>query len=327
MKKSVGKFFLKCILATFPLVVLCLYTALFPFGYMDEEYPSWKYQKDMAMTGPAYDTLILGDSTAKAGLIPNNLSSNVINLSMGGATPIEIYYTLERYLASHEAPENALIMFTPYHYSFLDNFWQRTMYFNYFDSRETLEVFRNAHTVSETAVLTDGYFIDLMSYRLRLPNKYLPAMYNSGLIGRRTTNEAIYNEIASNRGQYYFGTADGCSDHNYESNYTALNLSPIVDLYMRKLLDLCVENNIHVVLEQAPMNTASYSLLNENYVTEYTAYMELLQQDYPEIMIDTIIAHYEDAYFGDASHLNEKGAVRFTEEILTEYPELFTPQN
>lgn len=327
MKKSVGKFFLKCILATFPLVVLCLYTALFPFGYMDEEYPSWKYQKDMAMTGPAYDTLILGDSTAKAGLIPNNLSSNVINLSMGGATPIEIYYTLERYLASHEAPENALIMFTPYHYSFLDNFWQRTMYFNYFDSRETLEVFRNAHAVSETAVLTDGYFIDLMSYRLRLPNKYLPAMYNSGLIGRRTTNEAIYNEIASNRGQYYFGTADGCSDHNYESNYTALNLSLIVDLYMRKLLDLCVENNIHVVLEQAPMNTASYSLLNENYVTEYTAYMELLQQDYPEIMIDTIIAHYEDAYFGDASHLNEKGAVRFTEEILTEYPELFTPQN
>lgn len=327
MKKSVGKFFLKCILAIVPLVVLCLYTALFPFGYMDEEYPSWKYQKDMAMTGPAYDTLILGDSTAKAGLIPNNLSSNVINLSMGGATPIEIYYTLERYLASHEAPENALIMFTPYHYSFLDNFWQRTMYFNYFDSRETLEVFRNAHAVSETAVLTDGYFIDLMSYRLRLPNKYLPAMYNSGLIGRRTTNEAIYNEIASNRGQYYFGTADGCSDHNYESNYTALNLSLIVDLYMRKLLDLCVENNIHVVLEQAPMNTASYSLLNENYVTEYTAYMELLQQDYPEIMIDTIIAHYEDAYFGDASHLNEKGAVRFTEEILTEYPELFTPQN
>ena len=290
---------------------------------MDEEYPSWKYQKDLSLNGPAYDTLILGDSTAKAGLIPNNLGDNVINLAMGGATPIEIYYTLDRYLEHHDAPENVFIMFTPYHYSFLDNFWQRTMYFNYLNTGETFEVLKNARDVSEEAILEDSYLLDTVSYRLRLPNKYLPAMYNSGFIGRQGTNERIYNEIAANRGQYYFGTADGCSDHNYESNYTALNLSPMVDLYMRKLLTLCSENNIHVVLEQAPMNTASYDLLDETYVNEYTAYMELLSKDYPDMTVDTIIAHYEDAYFGDASHLNEKGAVRFTDEVKTMYPELW----
>lgn len=323
MKKTLVRFFSKCILAIVPLVVLCLYTALFPFGYMDEEYPSWKYQKDMSVSGPAYDTLILGDSTAKAGLIPNQLGDNVINLSMGGATPIEIYYTLARYLDSHDAPENAFIMFTPYHYSFLDNFWQRTMYFNYLNTGEAFAVLKNAHALKDETILTDSGLLEAVSYRLRLPNKYLPAMYNSGFIGRRDTNERIYNEIAANRGQYYFGTADGCSDHNYESNYTALNLSPMVDLYMRKLLELCTEHGIHVVLEQSPMNTASYELLDETYVKEYTAYMELLAQDYPAITVDTMIAHYEDAYFGDASHLNEKGATRFTGEIKTEYPALF----
>ncbi len=323
MKRSVTRFFAKCILATVPLLALCLYTALFPFGYMDEEYPSWKYQKDASLGEASYDTLILGDSTAKAGLIPDLLSDEVINLSMGGSTPIEIYYTLERYLNHHEAPENVLIMFTPYHYSFLDTFWQRTMYFNYLDIGEAFEVLRNANLSSEKAILTDTYLLDSLSYRLRLPNKYLPAMYNSGLIGRYDTNQDIYSAIAANRGQYYFGTADGCSDYNYESNYTALNLSPMVDLYLRKLLDLCAENNIRVVLEQAPMNTASYNRLNSVYVEEYTAYMDLIANDYPDISIDTVIAHYEDAFFGDASHLNEKGATRFTQEILNDYPDLF----
>lgn len=323
MKKTLLQFFLKCILATVPLVVLCLYTALFPFGYMDEEYPSWKYQRDMTASGPTYNTLILGDSTAKAGLIPNQLSEQTINLAIGGATPIEMYYSLERYLDKHAAPENALIMFTPYHYSFLDNFWQRTMYFNYLDTGETLEVLKNARNVSEEAILTDSCFLDTVSYRLRLPNQYLPAMYNSGFIGRYDTNERIYQEIASNRGQYYFGTADGCSDHNYESNYTALNLSPMVDLYMRRLLNLCAEHKIQVVLEQAPMNASSYELLDANYVSEYTAYMELLAQNYPAVTVDTEIAHYEDAYFGDASHLNEKGSLRFTEEIKNMYPAFF----
>ncbi len=323
MKHSVVRFFGKCILATVPLLALCLFTALFPFGYMDEEYPSWKYQKDASMDDTSYNTLILGDSTAKAGLIPDLLSDEVINLSMGGSTPIEIYYTLERYLEQHEAPENAFIMFTPYHYSFLDTFWQRTMYFNYLSIDEACEVLLNANKVSEEAILTDTYLLDSISYRLRLPNKYLPAMYNSGFIGRRGTNNEIYSAIEANRGQYYFGTADGCSDYNYESNYTALNLSPMVDLYMRKLLDLCETNNINVVLEQAPMNTASYNRLDPVYVEEYTAYMTLLANDYPAIKIDKIIDHYEDAYFGDASHLNEKGATRFTQEILSEYPDIF----
>lgn len=326
MKKTLIRFFSKCILAVVPLVMLCLFTALFPFGYMDDEFPSWNYQKDMTLSGPSYDTLILGDSTAKAGLIPSSLGDNVMNLSMGGATPIEIYYTLQRYLEYHDAPEHALIMFTPYHYSFLDNFWQRTMYFNYLDINEVVEVLSNAQRISEDAILIDSYLLDTVSYRLRLPNKYLPAMYNSGFIGRLSSNEQIYSEIASNRGQYYFGTADGCSDHNYESNYTALNLSPMADLYMHKLLNLCVENKIHVVLEQAPMNTASYDLLDDVYSEEYTAYMKLLSQEYPQIAIDTVIAHYEDAYFGDASHLNEKGAIKFTAEIRAEYPDLFPMQ-
>lgn len=323
MKPSLPKFFGKCILATAPLLALCLYTALFPFGYMDEEYPSWKYQRDTAIRGASFDTLILGDSTAKAGLIPDMLGKNVINLSMGGSTPIEIYYTLERYLDNHDAPDTAFIMFTPYHYSFLDTFWQRTMYFNYLDIPESIEVLHNANIVSENAILTDGYLLDCISYRLRLPNKYLPAMYNSGFVGRYNTNSELYNAIAANRGHYYFGTADGCSDHNYESNYTALNLSPMVDLYLRKLLDLCAENNISVVLEQAPMNTSSYVSLDPVYVKEYSDYMNLLKTDYPAITIDTIIACYEDDYFGDASHLNEKGANRFTQEMLDEYVSIF----
>lgn len=322
-KHSLPAFLIKCILATLPLVALCLYTALNPFGYMDKEYPSWYYERTMARNAQNYQTLIIGDSTAKAGMIPDDLGDDVINLSMGGATPIEIYYAMEHYLDSHETPDQVFIMFTPYHYSFLDNFWQRTMYFNYLTTKETIELFQTAKLNDEEAILAPSYQTDALAYRLRLPNKYLPAMINSRLIGRSQSNHELYAQLIDSRGHSYFGTADGCSDRNYESNYSALNLSPTVDIYMRRLLDLCTEKKIRVIVEQAPMNTTSYEHLDPVYKQEYSDYMELLESDYPMITINTQIEYYEDAYYGDASHLNERGAHKFSGEMCEKYRDVF----
>ncbi|NLG04363.1 MAG: hypothetical protein GX567_11140 [Clostridia bacterium] len=322
-KHSFVSFLIKCVLAALPLIVLCLYTTLNPFGYMDQEYPSWHYERTMARSANGYDTLVIGDSTAKAGMIPDVLGEDVINLSMGGATPIEIYYAMEHYLDTHEAPAHVFIMFTPYHYSFLDNFWQRTMYFNYLTTQETLELFQTAKQNKDEEILSPNYQVDALAYRLRLPNKYLPAMINSRLIGRSDSNHEIYAQLIDSRGQSYFGTLDGCSDRNYESNYTALNLSPTVDIYMRRLLDLCTEHQINVIVEQAPMNTTSYEHLDPVYKQEYSDYMKLLKSDYPAITINTEIEHYEDTYYGDASHLNEKGAHKFSGEMCDKYPDVF----
>ena len=89
MKKNF-LFIVKCILASLPLVLIVLYIKLNPMGYMDGEYPSWKYSKDVVFgkinAGTDYETLILGDSRGMADFVPSEFDVPTCNLAVGGTT-------------------------------------------------------------------------------------------------------------------------------------------------------------------------------------------------------------------------------------------------
>lgn len=332
----IAVFLFKCIFASLPLLLLIGYTALFPFAYMDAEYPSWAYTravvsgKQPASTDAADEAdmvLILGDSRAMADLIPSELGNPAQNLALGGATTIEMYYTLSDYLSSHDAPSTAVILFAPFHYSYIDNFWQRTVYFNYLSVPQMLEVFANAKTVSSETVLQEHHLIDSLSYLLRLPNKYLPALINSRLYERFDENNASYQKLCAENGHGLFGTAKGSSDLNYEVNYTEMKTSgdaALIALYFDKLLALCDEYNIYAIVEQPPMNESSYKKLQKSYLAEYSIYIEERQTEYPFFSIDHTITFYGNDFFGDASHLNEKGALAFTRDLKEKYKNILS---
>ncbi len=325
---STLKFFFKCILATLPLLILTGYTALFPFAYMDAEYPSWAYTKSICHS-PSFvqpDVLILGDSRAMADINPNELETNVENLAVGGATAIEMYYTLSDYLSKHPAPSTVFIMFAPFHYSYMDNFWERTVYFNYLTPIELSDVFSNARRMSSETVLKDNYLFESLSYRLRLPDKYLPALLNSRLFLRYDANTSMYQSLCENHGHGLFGKADGSTDLNYEVNYTQMNPSGdarLISFYFDRLLALCEDKQIQVIVEQPPMNEASFGLLQSSYLAEYTLYMEDYQSKYPTFTINSDIPCYENSFFGDSSHLNSAGADVYTESLKKNYPGFF----
>ena len=115
------RFLVKCILALIPFILLVGYTWLNPMGYMDEEYPSWKYVKDVeegrvVPVNKMDAKLILGDSRAMADIVTTDMGEDYVNLDMGGATSIEMYYTLRNYIRNNGAPKQVYIMFAPFHY-------------------------------------------------------------------------------------------------------------------------------------------------------------------------------------------------------------------
>ncbi|MDO4187396.1 MAG: hypothetical protein Q4D29_00260 [Lachnospiraceae bacterium] len=312
------RFVIKCILALLPVLAVVLYTAVVPFGYMDSEFPAWKYTKDTVCDSSA-NTVILGDSRAMADLIPEMFEVNTVNLSVGGATSIEMYYTLKKYIENNGQPENVIIMFAPFHYSVIDNFWTRTAYFNYLSVKDMTDLYSYAEATGSETLLCKGYKNDLLSYRLRFPDKYLPALMNSKIVGRYNENVETYKQIKENLGYGEFGTADGCSDLNYETSYEEMHTTAdavLLDLYLNKLLKLCVDNKINTTLAIPPMNQSSYEALNPSYVDELHFYFVGLSHNYPGIIINDEIPMYEDMYFGDSSHLNHSGAVKFTEEFI-----------
>lgn len=332
MKNNGTKFILKCILALVPFFIFMIYAGLFRMFYMDSEYPSWKYTKDVQskIISPVSDeedsVLILGDSRAMADLDPCILGDNVVNLAFGGATSIEMYYTLNEYLKNHSAPKAVLIYFAPFHYSYMDNFWTRTAYFHHIDSKEAAEVYIAGKKCASETINSEN-FTKLISTGLYLPDTYLPAISNAKIFMRFSENKSAYSRLCLANGHDYYGTADGCSDLNYEASYETMRKTgdyALIFQYMNKLLSLCETNGIDTYIDQVPMNEASYNSLNPEFVKSYREYMQDIANGHPECTVYTDIPCYRDDYFGDSSHLNQTGSAIFSEEIKNKYTHLLS---
>ena len=88
----------------------------------------------------------------------------------------------------------------------------------------------------------------------------------------------------------------------------------LITLYMQRLLRLCNDNGIHVRLIQPAVNTATFEELNEHYYGSYRNYIKEISQVCDDIEYETELKVYDGKYFADTSHLNAKGAVKFTQE-------------
>ena len=320
------KFILKCILASVPAIVLIAFTLLCPFCYMDEEYPAWQFEKQTASgdeyVGENFDTIILGDSGAMSSLIPEKLTDSCINMAVGGATSIEMYYFLSEYLENHTPPENAIIMFAPFHYWHIDNYKTRTVYFKAIPILRLAELYENAKACGAESVLYDGYITDELSVRCGLPNKYLPAISAARFTGRYDINVKAYEDLRKLRGFGTFGELEECFDESYETSYEDMVIdgdAKLITLYMQKLLKLCDDRGIRVILLQPAVNTATYEGLNEHYYASYKNHIKQMGMTCGNIDCETQLRVYDGKYFSDTSHLNPSGAEKFTDEIRAVY--------
>lgn len=327
MKKYV-EFALKCILAGLPILALVIFTLACPMWYLDSEYPSWRYTMDVCDGTITADSsvVIVGDSRAMAALLPDVIEEETgllaVNLAVGGATSMEMFYFYKEYLKNNPAPEKTVIMFAPFHYSYIDNFETRTMFFRSLSLKDSIEAYTVAASYEAESIWHKGVASQELSCRLGLPNKYLPPLINSKFVGRRSENTEIYNTLKANRGQNYFGTANGCSDLNYEANYKEMkqdNDSRFLDEYLNRLISLAKSNSSEVILAQPPMNKSSFDRLDANFTGQYFDYLKAVAANNHEIRVDEEIECMDDSYFGDSSHLNASGAVIFSEEFAKKY--------
>lgn len=315
MKKDIFRLIRNLILISVPLIVLTAYTRIFPENYMPEESMIWSEEKDYVNCSDlSADTVIIGDSRAKSAVIPAGLGDSVYNIGIGGATAIEDYYAADDYIKHHGAPANAIIIIGPFHLCRIDN-WSPTLFNNYLSATELTEVYGNALRLHETAICNKGWFTDSLSYKLRLPNKYLETEYEAGFIKRYQANVSKFDSVRNDLGWCEYGSDNGCDGLDYETHIEGFNVLPIEDLYLRKLLDLLTENNVNIVYAQCPINRASADELSPGFTSGYTEYMNELKSDYPGGMFITSLPVYENRYFGDINHLNKAGASVYTAEL------------
>lgn len=304
-----------------PLIVMCAYIRSHPLAFMDNEAPHYLWNKEKTNTagGQAYDVLVLGDSAANAAYMPEVLSSAMLNLALGGTTPVENYYTLQDWLTHNPAPKACYISFQDFHLQREDCFWVRTMYSHRYLPGQNLEILKNAKAYKEPSILTEHYILDFISYELFLPNKYITSFMNAGFNQRYQGNRNEQQADDLYGGRYI---ARGLNEYapSGETVNEKFYVNPLFDCYYRKILELCRKNQIdvHVVKLPYPDNMS----FTEEYMEEFNHYYEGLQKEYPGVTVDWFPA-YPRQYFADSAHMNTRGALSFSTELKDKYPEYF----
>lgn len=314
-----AKYFSRFFFAAFLMIAL---TAVFrwivlsrvTFSYMDGEFPYWMQQKDYVNAkSEKTEMIFLGDSRMKAGIIPDEISENAYNLAVGGGAPFEMYCTLKNYLKNHQKPEKAVLGFAPNHLEKDEAFFYRALYFRFFSFFEQIESCLAAKLTKAKA----ANFKEYLKYDLIFPQKYSAACINSKF-EREDFNKQEYKKCTEQKGHMWFGLNDSDDGLNQEAPRNKFSKDDFCDFYLEKLVRLCKTQKIPLFIEQLPMNPASFdAILKSGYYAEYQKYIKSFESE--NVKVNFEIPCYEPDCFGDNSHLNKKGAERFSGEIKKKY--------
>ena len=164
--------------------------------YMDEDYPFWMQQRDyISSKGTKQEILLLGNSRMLLGVLHTELSDNTYNLSLGGATPIEMYYPLNTYLKHHPAPKTVTVAFGPLQFATTGFYTTRNLYFHYFDDTTVEAVNKIIYELNGR-----DFSFESNLYKFRSPNVYMEPILKSSINPKTLKNREIYENTRKGKG-------------------------------------------------------------------------------------------------------------------------------
>lgn len=314
-QKLEAKKYTKIILSSFYIIIifLIIYANFYKINFLDSEYPKWKAKFDLIQENKDkdIDILILGDSRTMAGVIPKKLKGNTLSLTLGGGTPVESYLILEEVMNKKIRVKNLIIAISPYHYMVQDSFYTRSVYFDLFDKKSLKKVIENDKKYKK-----QGYIEELSKFEyLKKPFLYGKQLFNY----RKNKNIKILEEIKLEKGHGFFGLAEESNEETFESGYKDFEVLPVHNFYMNELIKLAEKNNVNLIVEQMPLNEATFKNINKNFIINYNKYMEYLKEKNNLKSVNLNIWYMENKYFGDASHVNSNGANVVTANLKNKY--------
>lgn len=280
-------------------------------------------------SGNEYNNLILGDSRVVAGIDPLDLGENYYNLALGGGTPMEGYFMLRKLLENERKIDTILISYAPIHFEQSEMFWDRQLKYNFYDLKDIDEIFNELNTGREQFWSYDGE----QTYAENETTKYLRKAYlnyfkfpselraelGKSLLLRGYSNYKVYDEITRRKGTYDFGKNEVSHELNVEAKREVFKPKEIIVKSLEKTFQLAIENDIQIVYVSLPMNEASYEALSQTYRKGVANLDAELRTKFPAVhFINDPIFYYGDNYFGDASHLNKKGRIKFTSSLKSQ---------
>lgn len=318
---KVKRFFIKLILLIFPVYIIwVIYIETMPMFYNTPNNTRWLFIKESLSEKdkiPLTNILFLGESRVNAA-IDFTQFKNSYSFASGGATPIEMYYILTKYLKNNKTPDTLFYSISPRFLTEIFGFYDYAIRNNLFTYNDITEINKNYKNHPQDTVLGNYFMLKYLAYSANYIEYYQSDVNHNHVIGAYKKNLKFIEENKQlNGGRPHPGLKDSCSSLNYETKYIDFTPSPLLTFYLEETFHLCRKNNIHIIFEFMPMNKSSYNKLTPKFITSYKLYIQNLAIQFPNHQISDSVYFYNDSFFGDASHLNSKGKKKYTKYLKT----------
>jgi hypothetical protein len=294
-----------------------------PLAFLDPEYPAWAAKSELLARCDLGDVVIVGDSRAAADIMPALMGEKATNLAVGGGESVEAFSAVRRALGCPKPPRLVIVSLNPGQFVHPDLFWERTVRFGFLDSGEIANLAIASRASHDWSIYENGHGDGLTGvvraalYSVRFPTLYFGSLLKGGVFLRLWDNRRALAERLASRGQYFFGTAPGCSEVAIEGHLGAFRPLPVLDLYFDRMLGLLAARHVQVAFAAMPVNRETVAATRPAVAADFAAYLRRYEAKYPEFhVIGPSLIGWPDRFFGDDfSHLNPDGARRLSSRL------------
>lgn len=266
---------------------------------------------------PDSKIIFLGESRLNAAVDFTKIK-NSYSFASGGASPIEMYYILKKYTENYKAPDTVFLSISPRFLTETFAFYPYAVRNNLFSYKEFKEIC--SHLSKNERTLRKYPEVNFLLYKLNYIEYYQSdVLYNYVFSGYKKNKKQISDMIKLKGGRHHPNLKDSCSDLNQETTYDHFVPAPVLIRYMNRVLSLCEKEGAHLIFDFVPMNESSAKALKPAFIEEYRLQMRAFSDEFPQFQISDTLFSYPDVYFGDESHLNLKGKIKYTEYLKTVY--------
>jgi hypothetical protein len=299
--------------------IVWAYTATLPMAFLSRDYPAWLAKRAMLDSCGAGAVAIFGDSRAMAGIDPALLPSGGTNFAFSGSSPIEAHFAVERMLRCKAQPKLVVLAYSVGTYMSDVDYWTigaRVGILSFADMRDVARESRLLHDDEIDRLASGDHLAPLVRQALvaaRFPSFYFGSLINGFGFGRYFYNRRTEGVILAARGHALFGTAAESHEVASEIALPQFAPSPLVNFYFQSLLTAFAQRKIPVVILSLPINEATCHVMDPSLRPGLAAYLRHAISADPQARIaGPAMPCWPDRFFGDAFHLNETGAHRYT---------------
>jgi hypothetical protein len=276
----------------------------------------------LAETAPAPTIEIMGDSVAAGGVLTTLLTqdSNTIgNYAVTGSGPAFSYFLLKRELAAGHAPAYVLIVHSPHTFSGVRF---PVLVGSFARWSELPELFWNSDDGSAFLYGLLARLSYILTYRDQFKLLLTEGNYQFFLdrpVPRAPETQRLAEYRALEKTNAF--KANPLPDEIWDMYKEPFRVSRLNDRFFRKMLQMAKANGIKVFWVSLPETRRVFDYRKKiGYTEDQFRYLDQFYATGELKFLQRDILVYEDDLFDDLSHLNMRGAIRFSSHLSRIWP-------